>query len=78
MKGHIAAAIAFKYLNSPRRQRLRRHQHIRPLRVPPERNHRRVLQQQQHIADHAGLAQLDQLLLQPKPFAIIHLTELDD
>ena len=35
-------------------------------------------QQQQHVSDLAGLAQINQLPLQPKPFAIINLTELDD
>ena len=38
----------------------------------------RMFQQQQHVSDLAGLAQIDRLPLQPKPFAIINLTELDD
>ncbi len=37
-----------------------------------------MFEQQQHVADLAGLAQIDQLPLQPKPFAIIKLAELDD
>jgi hypothetical protein len=38
----------------------------------------RVFQQQQHVSDLAGLAQIGRLPLQPKPFGIINLTELDD
>jgi hypothetical protein len=37
-----------------------------------------VFEQQQHIADLSGLAQIDQLPLQPQSIAVINLAELDD
>src|ERR1700691_5655932 len=46
--------------------------------IASQSNDRRVFQQQQHIANLARLAQIDQLSLQAQTFAIINLPELDD
>lgn len=78
MKSDISAAVALEDLNSSSCERIGRSQHVGSLRVPAQRNDRRVLQQKQHIADLSGLAQIDQLALQPEPFAVINFSELDD
>jgi hypothetical protein len=78
MKRHIPPAIAFKELDSMRGERFHRGQYIGGFRVSAKRDYRRMLEQQQHITNLAGLAQIDQPPLQAKPFAIINLSELDD
>src|SRR5216684_2589669 len=55
-----------------------RSEHVDSLGIAPKSNDGRMFQQQQHVADLSSLAQINQLPLQPNPFAIINLTELDD
>jgi hypothetical protein len=78
MKRDIATAITLKDLNAAGSELFSRSQHIGRLGVASERDHRRVFEQKQDIADLSRLAQINQLLLQANPFAIINLTELDD
>ena len=47
------------------------------MRVAPQRQHRRMLQQQQHIVDPARKAQLGDLGLQPQPFVVAHSAEIE-
>jgi hypothetical protein len=78
MKRNIAAAIALEDLDSACRQRIGGSEYISRARIASKRNDRRMFEQQQHVADLASLAQIDQLPLQPQSFCIIKLTELDD
>ena len=78
MKRDVPAAIAFENLNPARRQRLGRSQHIRRLRIPAQRNHRRMFQQQEHVADLPGFAQLDEFFLKTQAVGISKLPELDN
>ena len=57
---------------------LARCDHVRRLRVAPQGDDRRVLQQQQHVGDFVVLAQLDQPLLQAQRGGVFHGAELDD
>ena len=78
MKRDIAAAIALKDLNATGGELFSRCEHVGSLGIASEGDHRRVFEQKQDIADLSGLAQINQLLLQANPFAIIDLAELDD
>ena len=57
--GNIAAAIDLMHLNSVARQPLVADQNIRARCVAAQRNYRRMLQQQQRVADPALLARRD-------------------
>jgi len=61
---HVPAPVALEDFHSASSQFLARFQNVGFLRVPPQRDHRRVLQQQQHVADGAGFAPLHQRALQ--------------
>src|SRR5580700_11805651 len=78
MKCNIATAIALGHLNSARCQRIRRSQHISRPGIASKSNDWRMFEQQQHVANLASLAQIDQLSLDAKAFGIIDLAELDD
>src|SRR5882762_11180739 len=78
MKRDVPAAIALKDINAAGGELFSRCEHVGSLGIASEGDHRRVFEQKQDIADLSGLAQINQLLLQPNPFAIINLTELDD
>ena len=47
------------------------------MRVAAQRQHRRMLQQQQHIADALLVAQLHQLRLQPQALVVAHTPEIE-
>ena len=78
MKRNIAAAIALKHFDPASRQHFGGSKHIGCPGIASKRDDGGMFKQQKHIADLASLAQIDQLPLQPNPFAIINLTELDD
>jgi hypothetical protein len=78
VKCNVPAAVALEHLDVTGRQRIRRSEHVSSFGIAPKSDDGRMFQQQQHIWDLAGLAQINQLPLQPKSFAIINLTELDD
>jgi hypothetical protein len=73
VKRHIPTAIAFEELDSATGERFGRGQYVGGFRVSAKSDYRRMLEQQQHIADLASLAQIDQLPLQPQAFAVVNL-----
>src|ERR1700677_718375 len=76
MKRHIPATIALKHRNPASRQLFGSREHMSGLGIASKCNDRRMFQQQQDVANVSSLAQIDQLLLQSKAFAIFNLTEL--
>src|SRR5258708_219262 len=78
MKRDIAAAITLKDLDAASGELFSRCEHVGSFGVASEGDHRRVFEQKQDIADLSSLAQVNQLPLQPNPFGVINLTELDD
>src|SRR6516225_2783067 len=71
MKGDIPAAVAFKNRYPAFLQHLGRRQQILRLSVAAKGDHRRMLNEQQHIADSLLLAESHQALLQAKPDSIV-------
>ena len=78
MKRNIAAAIALEDLDAAGSKHLSRSEHVSSFGIASEGDDGRMFQQQQHVADLASLAQIDQLPLQAQPFAIVKHAELDD
>lgn len=78
MKRNVPAPIALEDLDSTSCQHFGRSKHVGSLGVASQSNDGRVFEEQEYIADLFCLAQFNQLPLQPKPFAITDLTELDD
>src|SRR5262249_28243349 len=62
----------------PRGQLLPRSEHVLGLRVAPQSDDRRVLEQQKDIADLPALAQLHQRLLQLERRRVVDSAELED
>lgn len=78
MKRDIAAAIALEELDAASGKLIGRSKHVGSLGVASERDDGSVFEQQQHVADLACLAQLDQRTLQPQTFGVIDDAELDN
>src|SRR5579872_450600 len=78
VKGDVAAAVAFKNLDSALGEQFRRGDYIRTFCVAPKSDDRFVLKQQKHVANFFIFAQCDQLLLQAQTGCVIDAAELDD
>ena len=78
MISHVATTIAFEYFDASLCELLRRSEYIPGLGVSTQRNHRRVLEQQQDIADTIFFAKVHELLLQTKARGVIDSAELED
>ena len=78
VKRNIPAAIALEHLDAASGQHFGRSEHVGSLGVASERDDRRVLEQQQHVADLSRLAQIDQRPLQTQTFAVVKRPELDN
>jgi hypothetical protein len=65
VEGYVATAIALKQLHAALRKLFGRGNHVGGFGVPPESDDRRVLEQQENIADTTVFPKLDQFLLQP-------------
>src|ERR1700733_15887715 len=77
VEGYVAAAVAFEDLDAALGKQFRRRDHVFRFRVAAERDHGRVLEQEQNIADLLLLTQSDQLLLQAQARGVIDGAELD-
>ena len=73
--GHVAAAIDLMHFNSAARQPLVANQNVGVRRVAPQRNHRRMLQQQERVTDEVLLARRDDALLNFQRFSVRHAAE---
>jgi hypothetical protein len=78
MEGDIATAVAFKKFNAALREEFRGGGHIGGFGVAPERDDRRVFEQQQDVANFFRFAQVDQLLLEAETSGVVNSAELDD
>ena len=78
MKRDVPAAVAFEYLYPALSEQFGRSNDVGGFGVAAERDHRRVLKQQQHVSNAAFLAQSYQLLLQAKPGRVIDSAELEN
>ena len=76
VEGDIATAVRFEYFDSARFQFCFWRQHIRSSRIAAERDHRGVLEQQQHVADAAFFPEVDEFLLQRESGRVIDPSEL--
>jgi hypothetical protein len=75
--GHVAAAIDLVNGDAAPLEQLLRGQNVGSIRVAPQREHRRMLQQQQHILRTAFGYQPGNLRLQAQPFVVIHAPEIE-
>jgi hypothetical protein len=78
MKSNIAAAISFMQLNPIGRKEFTRCDNVLRSGIPAQRNHRRMLQQEQGVADAPVFYQLDERLLQLKRNGVIHAAKVED
>jgi len=78
VEGYVSAAVAIEALNAASSEQFVRCDYVRGFGVAAERDHRRVLEQQQGIADASFLSQVDQLLLQAKAGGVIERAELEN
>jgi hypothetical protein len=73
---HVAAAAGFEYLDAPRRELIRRGDDVRPaVLLDADRDHVRMLQQQQGVGDAVGFAILDERALQVERVGVGNETE---
>jgi hypothetical protein len=77
MKRNIPSAIRFKDLNAALGEELGRRENVFLFGITTESNHRRVLKQQENIANAPIFAQIDKLLLQPQGGRVIKRAELE-
>lgn len=78
VKRDIAAAIALEYLDAACRQRFRGSKYVGGARIASKSDDRRMFEQQQHVADLACFAQVNEFPLQAQPFRVIDASELHD
>ncbi len=76
--GDVAAAIRLNKRHAHLTQHVIRGSQIRELSVTPERDHMRVLAQQQHVRHRARFACRDDAPLHFPRGAIFHQAEIDD
>jgi hypothetical protein len=74
---HIAAALDDMQRNAPRGKLLVRGDNVFAPRIASQGKHRRVLQEQQRIADGAGTAQLNEAVLQGECAVVGHAPEFE-
>ena len=63
MVGHVAAAVDLVQLHAALRKQLIAGEDVRAVSIAAQREHRRMLEQQQRVADQVLLARGDDLLL---------------
>src|SRR5258708_29357849 len=78
VEGDVAAAVAFEDLDSAQSQLVGRQQDVGRLRVASQGDDRRVLEQEQHVADASGFAEFDQFLLDAQSGSVVDAAELED
>src|SRR5438128_697590 len=78
VEGHIPAAVTFKRLDAAFSQLFRSNQDIRSPGIAPQRDHRRVLKEQQDVTDTAFFPHLYESLLQAQTRSVIYQPELHD
>ena len=75
--GDVAAAVDLVEGDAARGKQLIGGENVGAVGVAAQRKHRRMLEQQQHVADAVLLAQRDQLLLQAKGFSVGDAAEIE-
>ena len=75
--GHVPAAVDLVEGNAARGQQLIGRENVGAPRVAAQREHGRVLEQQQHVADAPRGAQGDEFFLQAQRFAVVHAAEIE-
>lgn len=78
VEGDVSTAIAFEDLDAALGKEFRRGDHVCCFGIAAERDHGRVFEQEQHVADLLFFSQRDQLLLQAQAGGVVNGPELDD
>jgi len=76
--GHIAAAVDLVNFNALLREQFVRRKDVGARAVAAQRQHRRMLHQQQRVADSTGLARSHNLILNAQAFRIGNAPELEE
>ena len=77
MVGDVAAAIDFVDGDAALGQQFIGGENVGAVGVAAQGEHRRMLEQQQHIVDAALVAQADDLSLQAQRFVVVHAPEIE-
>ena len=75
--GHVAAAIDLVQRHAARGQQCVGGKHVGAIRIAPQSQHRRMLEQQQHVLDAPLLAQRHQLFLQAQRLVVTQAAEIE-
>ena len=77
MIGDVAATVDLVEGDSARGKQLVGGENVGAVGVAAQSQHRRMLEQEQHVSDAVLLAQRDQLLLQAQGFGVVNAAEIE-